>query len=200
MTGAEALSLSIVDLAAAYRRKEVGPVEVAEAALDRIARLDPKLNSFVLVTADIARRQAKQAQEDLARGVDRGPLHGVPIGLKDLYATKGIRTTANSRVLMDWVPDHDATAVSKLNKAGTVLLGKLGMHEFAFGGPAKDAAFPPSRNPWNPDHVTGGSSSGSGAAWPRGCATVPSVPTLAAQSGTQPTCAAWPASSPRTAW
>jgi aspartyl-tRNA(Asn)/glutamyl-tRNA(Gln) amidotransferase subunit A len=159
-----ALSLTIAELAAAYRRGEVAPVEVTAAAFERIARVDGRLFSFVTLTQDLAAAQAKTAQDELARGVDRGPLQGVPIGLKDLYATKGVRTTAHSRVLLDWIPDEDATAAARLHAAGAVLMGKLAMHEFAFGGPNTDSAFPPARNPWNTDHVTGGSSSGSGAA------------------------------------
>src|SRR5579862_4472046 len=158
------LSLSIAQLETLYRKREVTPVEVTQAALERIDRLDPKLNSFVTLTRELALQQAQAAQDELQRGEDRGPLHGVPVAVKDLYATKGIRTTAHSRVRLDVVPSEDATAVAKLQEAGAVMLGKLAMHEFAFGGPAQDAAFPPARNPWNPEHVTGGSSSGSGAA------------------------------------
>ncbi|MFI5266216.1 MAG: amidase [Chloroflexota bacterium] len=164
MAAESSLSLTIAELAAAYRKGEVKPVEVTEAAFERIGRVDGRLNSFVTLTQDLALRQAKAAQEELARGTDRGPLQGVPIGLKDLYSTQGIRTTAQSRVLLDWVPEEDATATAKLREAGSVLLGKLAMHEFAYGGPDPDSAFPPARNPWNPDCVTGGSSSGSGAA------------------------------------
>jgi aspartyl-tRNA(Asn)/glutamyl-tRNA(Gln) amidotransferase subunit A len=164
MAAEAALSLTIAGLAAAYRKGEADPVEVTEAAFERIGRVDGRLNSFVTLTQELAMRQAAAAREQLAGGSDRGPLLGVPIGLKDLYATQGIRTTAQSRVLLDWLPEEDATATAKLHAAGTVLLGKLGMHEFAYGGPGADSAFPPARNPWNPECVTGGSSSGSGAA------------------------------------
>lgn len=112
----------------------------------------------------LALRQARQAERELLSGKDRGPLHGIPIALKDPYMTKGIPTTCHSAVLQDWVPESDATAVVKLFEAGAALLGKLGMHEFAFGGPSIDAPFPPVRNPWNTAHIPGGSSSGSGAA------------------------------------
>ncbi len=159
-----ALELTIAELGQAYRKGDASPVEVTEAALQRIAAIDSRLNSFVTITAELARQQAKQAQDELARGQDRGPLHGVPVAVKDLYATKGIRTTAHSRVLLNWIPDEDCTAVAKLTQAGTVMLGKLAMHEFAYGGPGPDSAFPPARNPWNTECVTGGSSSGSGAA------------------------------------
>ena len=153
----------IATAAAAIRSGAVSPTELTEAALARITAVDPVLHSFVLVTADLARAQAARAEEELAVGVDRGPLHGIPVGLKDLYATKGIRTTAHSRVLIDWIPGEDASAVVRLREAGAVLLGKHGMAEFAFGGPASDGVFPAPRNPWNLEHEPGGSSSGSGA-------------------------------------
>jgi aspartyl-tRNA(Asn)/glutamyl-tRNA(Gln) amidotransferase subunit A len=132
--------------------------------LERIRSLDDKLHSFITVTQDLALAQARQADQELGSGHDRGPLHGIPIALKDLYMTKGIRTTCHSAVLENWVPDDDATTAVKLAEAGTVLLGKLGLHEFAFGGPSLDAPFPAVRNPWNPAHIPGGSSSGCGAA------------------------------------
>jgi aspartyl-tRNA(Asn)/glutamyl-tRNA(Gln) amidotransferase subunit A len=160
----EVLSRSLAQLADLYRQREAGPVEVTEAAYERIERVDPKINAFVTLTRDLALSQARTAQDELARGVDRGPLQGVPIGLKDLYNTRGIRTTGHSRVLMDNVPGEDSTATGKLYDAGAVLLGKLAMHEFAFGGASFDAGFPPARNPWNTNHVTGGSSTGSGGA------------------------------------
>lgn len=157
-------SLSLAQLAVAYRKGEVSPVEATRACLERIERLDRRLHSFLTLTPERALSEAQEAQDELGRGQDRGPLQGVPIALKDLYATKGIRTTAHSGVLIDWIPDEDATATAKLYQAGSVLLGKLAMHEFAFGGPDAGSAFPPARNPWNPDHIPGGSSSGSGAA------------------------------------
>jgi aspartyl-tRNA(Asn)/glutamyl-tRNA(Gln) amidotransferase subunit A len=156
--------LTISQAVSGLRDKRFSPVELANACLERIESIDGKLHSFITVTADLALRQARQAEQELYSGKDRGPLHGIPIALKDLYATKGIRTTCHSAVLKDWIPDDDATAVQKLNESGTILLGKLGMHEFAFGGPSVDAPFPAVRNPWNTAHVTGGSSSGSGAA------------------------------------
>ena len=156
--------LTIAEAAAGLRRKQFSAVELADACLDRIEAHDAKLHSFITLTADLALAQARQAEKELRSGVDRGPLHGIPIALKDLYATKGIRTTCHSAVLEHWLPDQDATTVTKLQDAGTVLLGKLGMHEFAFGGPSLDAPFPAVRNPWNTAHIPGGSSSGSGAA------------------------------------
>ncbi|HSQ13188.1 MAG TPA: amidase, partial [Candidatus Deferrimicrobium sp.] len=156
--------LTIAEAAAGLRHKQFSAVELADACLDRIKSHDAKLHSFITLTADLALEQARRAEKELRSGVDRGPLHGIPIALKDLYATKGIRTTCHSAVLENWLPNHDATTVTKLQEAGTVLLGKLGMHEFAFGGPSLDAPFPAVRNPWNTAHIPGGSSSGSGAA------------------------------------
>jgi len=156
--------LSLAEASRALRQKTCSPVELAHACLERIGRYDAKLHSFITLTADLALSQAKEAERELYAGKDRGPLHGIPIALKDLYLTKGIRTTCHSAVLADWVPDYDATAAAKLRDAGAILLGKLGMHEFAFGGPSVDAPFPAVRNPWNTEHIPGGSSSGSGAA------------------------------------
>ena len=164
MNDSEICYLTIAEAAAGLRRKEFSPVELTEACLRRIHSLDDKLHSFITLSADLALRQAQRAEQELMSGHDRGPLHGIPIALKDLYATRGIRTTCHSAVLETWFPDHDATTVTKLQDAGTTLLGKLGMHEFAFGGPSVDAPFPAVRNPWNTAHIPGGSSSGSGAA------------------------------------
>jgi len=164
MTSGELCYLTITEAAAGLRAKRFSPLELTKACLERIDAIDGKLHSFITLTAEIALERAQQAQRELQSGKDRGPLHGIPVALKDLYATKGIRTTCHSAVLQDWRPDYDATTVTKLNDAGAVLLGKLGMHEFAFGGPSVDAPFPAVRNPWNIAHITGGSSSGSGAA------------------------------------
>jgi len=156
--------LTITEAAAGLRRKEYSPVELTGALLKRIESLDDKLHCFITLTAELALRQAKQAEQELRSGKDRGPLHGIPIALKDLYMTEGIRTTCHSAVLENWVPNFTATTVAKLEDTGAILLGKLGMHEFAFGGPSVDAPFPAIRNPWNTAHIPGGSSSGSGAA------------------------------------
>ena len=160
----EVCYLTISEIAAALRRKDFSPVELTQALLQRIEAIDGKLHSFITLTSDLALTQAKQAEQEMRSGADRGPLHGVPIALKDLYATRGIRTTCHSGVLENWVPDYDATAVTMFQQAGAILFGKLGMHEFAFGGPSIDAPFPAVRNPWNTDHIPGGSSSGAGAA------------------------------------
>lgn len=144
--------------------REVSPVELTQACLDRIARLDHALNSFILVTGDRALHEARAAEARIGRDGPRGPLDGIPIAHKDIYCTAGLATTAHSRVLRDHVPAADATTVRKLAEAGTVLLGKLATHEFAFGGPSFDLPWPPARNPWNPEHFTAGSSSGTAAA------------------------------------
>jgi len=164
MNNLDVCHLTIAEAGARLRRRDFSAVELADACLDRIDAIDGKLHSFITLTADLALEQARQAQRELLGGTDRGPLHGIPIALKDLYMTKGIRTTCHSAVLENWLPVHDATTVTKLQEAGTILLGKLGMHEFAFGGPSVDAPFPAVRNPWNTAHIPGGSSSGSGAA------------------------------------
>jgi aspartyl-tRNA(Asn)/glutamyl-tRNA(Gln) amidotransferase subunit A len=156
--------LTITEAAAGFRRKEYSPVELTGALLKRIESIDDKLHCFITLTAELALRQAKQAQQELRSGKDRGPLHGIPIAVKDLYMTNGIRTTCHSAVLENWLPNFNATTVAKLQDAGAILLGKLGMHEFAFGGPSVDAPFPAVRNPWSTAHIPGGSSSGSAAA------------------------------------
>ncbi len=160
----ELADLTITQAASGLRRKDFSPVDLTEACLHRIHAIDGKLHSFLTLTADLARQQAKEAEKELSCGKDRGLLHGIPVALKDLYATKGIRTTCHSAVLRDWTPDYDATTVARLREAGAVLLGKLGMHEFAFGGPSVDAPFPAVRNPWNTAYIPGGSSSGSATA------------------------------------
>ena len=137
---------------------------LTDAALERIARIDPTLDSFILVTAERARADAAVADQDFAAGVDRGPMQGIPYALKDIYDTAGIATTCHSKLRVDNVPAADSIVAAKFRDAGGVLLGKLGTHEFALGGPSFDLPFPPARNPWNTDHMPGGSSSGSGAA------------------------------------
>jgi len=154
---------SIRELGRRYRAKELSPVEVTRALLARIEKLDPVLHAFVTLTAERALADARAAEEALRRGDDR-PLLGVPVAHKDIYLTKGIRTTGGSALLADWVPGEDATCVQRWQRAGTVLLGKLITHEFAFGIQFPGHRFPPARNPWNLEHIPGGSSSGSGAA------------------------------------
>jgi len=155
--------LTIAEAARLIERHQLSPVELTRAFLDRIAALNPQLNAYLLVTADHALVQAKAAEAEIMAGRYRGPMHGIPVALKDIYCTAGIRTTCHSRTRADYVPDFDATTVTRLYEAGAVLLGKLATHEFAHGGPSFDLPWPAARNPWARDHVTGGSSSGSGA-------------------------------------
>jgi aspartyl-tRNA(Asn)/glutamyl-tRNA(Gln) amidotransferase subunit A len=154
---------TIRELGARYRKRELSPVEVTRALLARIDKLDPTLHAFVTVTADRALADARAAEEALGRG-DARPLLGIPVAHKDIYLTRGIRTTGGSALLADWVPDQDSTCGRRWQEAGTVLLGKLITHEFAMGLQFPGHRFPPARNPWNLDHIPGGSSSGSGAA------------------------------------
>ena len=153
--------LSIHEAAGLIQSRELSPVELTQAFLDRIESVDDQLKTYITLLPDSAMEQARAAEAEISRGDYRGPLHGIPIALKDLYDTAGVRTMAQSKVLEHRVPDSDATVVTRLREAGTVLLGKLTMHEFALGFPASLYESP--RNPWNLDHVTGGSSSGSGA-------------------------------------
>jgi aspartyl-tRNA(Asn)/glutamyl-tRNA(Gln) amidotransferase subunit A len=158
------------EAARAIARGRLSSLALTQYCLDRIKAVDGKLHSFVLVTQEHALRAARAADRAQKAGKRRGPLHGVPYALKDIYETAGIRTTAQSHLLMGHVPKQDCTVARKLHEAGAVLLGKLATHEFATGGPAFDLPFPPVRNPWNTDHFTGGSSSGSGAAIAAGLA------------------------------
>ncbi len=162
----------MADLGGMIATKQVSPVEVVRAHLDRIAALDPALRAFVTVCPDGALEAARAAEADLMAGKPLGPLHGVPWAPKDLYSTKGVRTTGGSKILADSVPGHDATVVARLARAGAILLGKLNMHEFAYGPEGLNAHYGDTRNPWSVDahRIAGGSSSGSGAAVAAGLA------------------------------
>lgn len=142
----------------------VSPSELTRACLERIERYDPMLNAFITVTAERALATARQREAELARGMSRGPLHGIPIALKDNMDTAGIRTTGGSELFQDRVPAEDAEVARRLEQAGAVLLGKLNLHEFAYGGSSTVTHFGTIRNPWAPDRATGGSSGGPGAA------------------------------------
>jgi aspartyl-tRNA(Asn)/glutamyl-tRNA(Gln) amidotransferase subunit A len=156
--------LTIAQAAELIAARKLSPVELAKTHLERIRRLDPQLNAFLVVTGERALADAKAAEARQMSGALRGPLDGIPIAHKDIYNTAGIRTTAHSRLLQDNVPTRDAHTVKKWADAGAVMLGKLATHEFAFGGPSFDVPWPPARNPWNRDRFTSGSSSGTGAA------------------------------------
>src|ERR1700722_14393434 len=156
--------LSLAEASRAIAAGTVSPVALTEGYLQRIAALDGELHSYVLVLTDQALAAARAADAELKAGRSHGPLHGLPIGLKDIYKTKGIRTTAGSRVYETHVPSEDAETWVRLKNAGAVLLGKQETHEFAIGGPDFTLPFPPARNPWNTAHYPAGSSSGTAAA------------------------------------
>jgi aspartyl-tRNA(Asn)/glutamyl-tRNA(Gln) amidotransferase subunit A len=156
--------LTIAEAATLIGKRELSPVELVESRLRRIERLDPTLHCFIRLMGEEARSAARTAEAEIMAGRSRGPLHGIPIGLKDIYETKGVPTTAHSKVLIDYIPRQDATSVQLLSEAGAIILGKLATHEFAFGGPSFDLPWPPPRNPWDTARFTGGSSSGTGAA------------------------------------
>ena len=155
---------SLAEASAGITAGTLSPVALTEAALARIAALDPKLNAFITLTGDRARQAAAVAEAEIKAGKKRGPLHGIPYALKDIYDVAGVRTTAHSKLLIDNVAQEDATTTAKLEAAGMVLLGKLSTHEFARGGPTDALPFPNAKNPWNTAHFAGGSSSGSAVA------------------------------------
>ena len=157
-------ALSIADAQRLIRAGTLSPLELVEAYLERIGRFDDRLNAFVTVTGDRAAARASELEAELARGQWRGPLHGIPIALKDNIDTAGVLTTAASAVYADRVPDEDAEVVTRLEAAGAVIVGKLNMHEFAYGGTSAFTHTGPVRNPWDVDRIPGGSSGGSGAA------------------------------------
>ena len=155
--------LTAAEAAEAIRARRVSPVELTQALLDRIERLDPKLNVFIRLDGAAAMEAAKAAEAEIAAGRPRGPLHGVPVGIKDIIDVAGLPTTCHSKILMDNIAAADAVCVARLRGAGAIVLGKLSTHEFAIGGPSFDLPWPPARNPWNTTHHPGGSSSGSGS-------------------------------------
>ena len=155
--------LSVAEAARAIATRKLSPVELTTALLERIGRLDPKLNVFIRLDGDAAIAAAKADEAEIAAGRRRGPLQGVPVGIKDIIDVAGLPTTCHSRVLIDNIATADAVCVARLRGAGAIVLGKLSTHEFAIGGPSFDLPWPPARNPWNTDHHPGGSSSGSGS-------------------------------------
>src|SRR6202050_1978715 len=155
---------TILEASQRLRKRELSPVELTKDCLERIEKLNPVLNAFITVTAELALQQAKQAEAEIQRSQWRGPLHGIPVGLKDLIDTAGIRTTAASALFKDRVPTEDAEVVRRLKNAGAVLLGKQNLHECAYGGSSMISYYGEVHNPWNPAHIAGGSSGGSAAA------------------------------------
>ncbi len=156
--------MNIEQTGAEFRARRFSCLELIEESLRKVDELNPKLNAFITITADEARAKARELDAELARGMDRGPLHGIPIAHKDLISTKGIRTTCGSKLYENEVPSSDATVVERLDAAGAISIGKLGLHEFAYGVTSSNPHFGPVRNPHNPEHIPGGSSGGSGAA------------------------------------
>ena len=164
MTMKEICYLSAARLGRLIEKKEVSPVEVIDAHIARIEALEPKLNSFITFTPERAREEARMAEKEIAAGRYRGPLHGIPLGLKDLYYVKGLPNTGGSKLFENFIPDFDSTVARKLREAGTILLGKLNMHPFAYGPTGENQEYGHMHNPWNTERITGGSSGGSASA------------------------------------
>jgi len=163
MGKAELCFMSISEASGLIAGGELSPVELVQAHLDRISHTEPRLNSFITLLEEQSLESARAAEREIQKSGARGPLHGVPVALKDLYYTKGVRTTVGSQILRDFVPDYDAAVVERFSDAGAVLLGKLQMHEFAFGATSENLHYGPAHNPWDTERVTGGSSGGSGS-------------------------------------
>jgi aspartyl-tRNA(Asn)/glutamyl-tRNA(Gln) amidotransferase subunit A len=161
---------SITGLSELIRKKEVSPVEVIDAFLERIECVREKINAFITLLESEARRAAKHAEEEIMKGHYRGPMHGIPLAAKDLFFTAGVKTTCGTRILADFVPQENGTVISRLIEAGAILVGKANMHEFAFGTTNLNPHYGHARNPWNTQHITGGSSGGSAAALAGSCA------------------------------
>lgn len=155
---------SIEALSTLLAKKKISPVELTQFFLTRIERLNPKLNAFITVSSEIALAEARAAERELARRQRRGPLHGIPVALKDNISTRHLRTTVGSLILRDFMPTEDATVVRKLHRAGAVVLGKTNLHEFAYGITSENPHYGPVRNPWKNDRIAGGSSGGAAAA------------------------------------
>jgi len=161
---------TIESISERIKKKEVSPVDVINAFLERIEEVQKKINAFITVLDDKARKAAKEAEEEIVKGHYRGPLHGIPLAAKDLFYTQGTRTTCGSRILADFFPTQDATVVTRLLEAGAILIGKTNMHEFAYGCTNLNDYYGHSRNPWDITRITGGSSGGSAAAVAGSCA------------------------------
>lgn len=164
MQSNEICFLSIAEAAGLIASKKLSPVEVISAHLERIEQTDGKLNSFITLLREESLNAAREAERAIQSGNYIGPLHGIPVGLKDLYYTRGVRTTIGSKIMQDFVPDYDAAVTERFRQAGAIIIGKLQMHEFALGSTSENPHYSPARNPWNTERVTGGSSGGSGSA------------------------------------
>jgi aspartyl-tRNA(Asn)/glutamyl-tRNA(Gln) amidotransferase subunit A len=172
MDALELCYLSAGELSRLIQRREVSPVEVIDAHLARIEATDGALNSFITLLPERARAAARQAEAQIRSGNYRGPLHGIPVGLKDLFNTGGVRTTSGSRIFDNFIPEQDCTVAARFQQAGAILLGKLNMHQFAYGPTGENPDYGHMHNPWNPELVTGGSSGGSGSAAAAGQCTI----------------------------
>ena len=172
MDALELCYMSAGELSGLIRDKQVSPVEVIDAHLARIEATEPTLNSFITLLPEHARQAASRAESQILAGNYRGPLHGIPVGLKDLFNTAGVRTTSGSRILDNFLPTEDCTVAVKFQQAGAILLGKLNMHQFAYGPTGENFDYGHMHNPWNPEMVTGGSSGGSGSAAAAGQCTI----------------------------
>ena len=162
-TSADLTSMTVADLAERIRTKEVSPVEITQAFIARAQALEPKIGAFVTHTPELALEAAKTAEAEIAAGNYKGPMHGIPVGVKDIYSTAGTRTTSGSKVYADHIPDRDSTAVARLKQAGAYSIGKTGTVEFAFDPTGRNAHYGMPHNPWGLDRMPGGSSAGSGA-------------------------------------
>jgi aspartyl-tRNA(Asn)/glutamyl-tRNA(Gln) amidotransferase subunit A len=156
--------LTLAEASDRVRKKIISPVELVQASLRRIERLNPLLNAYITVTGEAALIRARELEAEAQQGRWRSPLHDIPVALKDLIDTAGVRTTAASAIFADRIPSEDAEVVRRLKAAGAVILGKLNMHEFAYGDTSAQSHYGPVRNPWNRAYVPGGSSGGSAAA------------------------------------
>ena len=164
MVSSEILELSLNDLSWLIAGRQLSSAEAVTATLTQLERLEGKLNAFITVLGEQARAEAKKADEEIGRGNYRGALHGVPVTIKDMFNTKGVRTTGGSKILQDWIPDTDSTLVQRLRAAGAIIIGKTNLDEFGHGGTSTLSHFGPVHNPWHLDRIAGGSSGGSAAA------------------------------------
>jgi aspartyl-tRNA(Asn)/glutamyl-tRNA(Gln) amidotransferase subunit A len=164
MKALELAELTISEIAPLIRKKQISPLELTKSYLDRIKKLNPVLNAYLAITEEQAIAAARRAEREIAGGNYRGPLHGIPFSIKDNIATKGVTTTAGSKILSDWVPDFDATVVERLKEAGAIILGKTNMHEWAKGSNSINPFYGTSYNPWDTTRIPGGSSGGSAVA------------------------------------
>ncbi|HTN73196.1 MAG TPA: amidase, partial [Methylomirabilota bacterium] len=164
MAAADILELSLTDLSRFIAARELSSLETVNAALTRLELLDDKLNAFITVLQEQALAEAKKADEEIARGSYRGPLHGVPVSIKDMFETKGVLTTGGSKILKEWIPETDSALVERLRAAGAIIIGKTNLDEFGHGGTSTLSHFGPVHNPWDVERIAGGSSGGSAAA------------------------------------